>query len=289
MLITRFQDPLKFRDHVQEFLLQHEAENNMIFNILGGIISKRYTGDNLMVSVEEQGDIVLVAIMTPPKNIVLSFTQKLKSIDELVKYLVRNEIFIPGVLGFKKGSKKFATLWSKSKKITFKLAMNEKIYKLEDLNEQVLGTREFIKADLTHESIILNWTKLFIEEALPQEISDFNEDYMQVIKNRIKNGRYFILLDRNKPVSMVHKAGKTPNGNLINAVYTPTHLRRNGYATEVVANISKLLLAEGNKFCFLFTDLSNPTSNKIYQDVGYRPIIDMDQYKFILDEEGIKN
>ena len=283
MLITRFQDPLKFRNHVNEFLLQHEAENNMIFNILEGIISKRYTGDNLMVSVEELGDIVLVAIMTPPKNIVLSFTQKLKSIYELIKFLELNEISIPGVFGFKKGSKKFAKLWCKNNKISYKMVMNERIYKLEKVNEQVLGKREFIKADQTHESKILNWTKLFIAEALPQEISDFNEEYMQLIKDRIKNGRYFMLMDNNEPVSMVHKAGKTPNGNLINAVYTPPHLRRNGYATEVVANISKLILAEGNKFCFLFTDLSNSTSNKIYQDVGYRPIIDMDQYKFMME------
>ena len=82
------------------------------------------------------------------------------------------------------------------------------------------------------------------------------------------------------PLSMVRKAGKTPNGNFINFVYTPPHLRRNGYATEVVANISKMLLEEGNKYCFLFTDLSHPTSNSIYQKVGYRPVIDMNHYKF---------
>ena len=283
MEINRFQDPFKFRNNVRGFLLQHEAENNLIFSILEGIISKRYTGENLMVSVEEGGNIVLAAIMTPPKNVVLSFTRKLKSIDELIKHLELNKISIPGVLGFKKGSKRFAKAWSKINSISFELVMNERIYKLEDVNEQVLGKREFIKADLTRESIILNWTKLFIEEALPGEISDFNDEYVQVIKDRIKNGRYFILMDRNEPVSMVHKAGKTPNGNLINLVYTPPHLRQNGYATEIVANISKLLLAEGNKFCFLFTDLSNPTSNKIYQDVGYKPIIDMDQYEFITE------
>lgn len=80
---------------------------------------------------------------------------------------------------------------------------------------------------------------------------------------------------------MVRKAGKTPNGNLVNFVYTPPHLRRRGYATECVAHLSKRLLEEGNKFCFLFTDLSNLISNSIYQKIGYRPIIDVDQYKFL--------
>ena len=91
----------------------------------------------------------------------------------------------------------------------------------------------------------------------------------------------FLLLDQNEPVSMARKAGKTPNGSLINFVYTPPHFRRNGYATECVAKLSKLLLEEGNKFCFLFTDLANPISNSIYYKIGYRPVIDLDQYNFL--------
>lgn len=53
------------------------------------------------------------------------------------------------------------------------------------------------------------------------------------------------------------------------------------YATECVAKLSKLLLKEGNKYCFLFTDLSNPTSNSIYQKIGYHPVIDENHYRFI--------
>ncbi|GAG73668.1 unnamed protein product, partial [marine sediment metagenome] len=41
------------------------------------------------------------------------------------------------------------------------------------------------------------------------------------------------------------------------------------------------LLEAGNKYCFLFTDLSNPTSNSIYQKVGYKPVIDENHYKFL--------
>jgi hypothetical protein len=36
----------------------------------------------------------------------------------------------------------------------------------------------------------------------------------------------------------------------------------------------------GGRFCFLFTDLANPTSNSIYQTVGYRPVADVDQWSF---------
>ena len=103
---------------------------------------------------------------------------------------------------------------------------------------------------------------------------------MERRRKSIKDQNIFLLLEEGKPVSMVQKAGKTPNGNLVNLVYTPPSLRRRGYATECVAKLSKHLLEEGNKYCFLFTDLANPTSNSIYQKIGYRPIIDFDQIEF---------
>jgi predicted GNAT family acetyltransferase len=44
--------------------------------------------------------------------------------------------------------------------------------------------------------------------------------------------------------------------------------------------MTQMLLDRGGRFCFLFTDLANPTSNSIYQTVGYRPVADVDQWSF---------
>jgi predicted GNAT family acetyltransferase len=44
--------------------------------------------------------------------------------------------------------------------------------------------------------------------------------------------------------------------------------------------LTQQLLDEGRRFCFLYTDLANPTSNSIYQAIGYRPACDVDQYRF---------
>jgi predicted GNAT family acetyltransferase len=73
---------------------------------------------------------------------------------------------------------------------------------------------------------------------------------------------------------MVGVAGPTPNGIRINAVYTPPEFRRRGYASACVAEVSQRMLDSGRKFCFLFTDLANPTSNKIYKAIGYRHVAD---------------
>ncbi|MFW5729522.1 MAG: GNAT family N-acetyltransferase [Spirochaetota bacterium] len=63
-------------------------------------------------------------------------------------------------------------------------------------------------------------------------------------------------------------------------MYTPKAHRRHGYARACVAELTARLIEAGRQFCFLFTDLSNPTSNKIYQQIGYRPVSDHVYWKF---------
>jgi len=61
---------------------------------------------------------------------------------------------------------------------------------------------------------------------------------------------------------------------------------RQGYASALVARLSQHLLDLGYQFINLFTDLQNPTSNAIYQKIGYRPVCDFRMYKFQIDTEG---
>jgi predicted GNAT family acetyltransferase len=63
----------------------------------------------------------------------------------------------------------------------------------------------------------------------------------------------------------------------IGPVYTPPQHRRRGYAGSAVAAASRRALAEGATRCMLFTDLANPTSNKIYAEVGYRRCADWEE------------
>ena len=48
----------------------------------------------------------------------------------------------------------------------------------------------------------------------------------------------------------------------------------------LTAALTQQLLDGGRRFCFLFTDLANPTSNSIYQRIGYRPVSDVDLWSF---------
>jgi predicted GNAT family acetyltransferase len=96
----------------------------------------------------------------------------------------------------------------------------------------------------------------------------------------VSEGRVF-LWDDGGAVAQTVVVGATPNGARIGGVYTPETNRRRGYATALVAEVSRAQLAEGRKFCFLFTDLANPTSNSIYPKVGYRAVADFREYDFV--------
>ncbi|MFI6356444.1 GNAT family N-acetyltransferase [Streptomyces sp. NPDC050743] len=82
------------------------------------------------------------------------------------------------------------------------------------------------------------------------------------------------------PVSV---AGMNPliGGQIqVDVVYTPAHLRGRGYAGAVTAEVSRAALAAGARDVVLFADLANPTSNALYQRLGYRTLTDWAAYDF---------
>jgi GNAT superfamily N-acetyltransferase len=75
----------------------------------------------------------------------------------------------------------------------------------------------------------------------------------------------------------VHLTAANPPANgvvRVGPVYTPAEHRGHGYASRAVAEVSRQYVDQGVRCC-LFTDQANPTSNKIYEAIGYRPVVDM--------------
>jgi predicted GNAT family acetyltransferase len=87
-------------------------------------------------------------------------------------------------------------------------------------------------------------------------------------------------IEGSEPVAMAAHAGPTPNGIRVNFVYTPEPNRGKGFASNLVAHISQHQLDAGKRFVFLHTDQFNPTSNRIYQRIGYRPVADSERWEF---------
>jgi predicted GNAT family acetyltransferase len=104
----------------------------------------------------------------------------------------------------------------------------------------------------------------------------------QHVQTTARERRLFVWCDPapGRIVSMAIWTGLTPHGVRIGMVYTPPEFRGRGYASNCVAALTQRLLDSGRTFCFLFTDLANPTSNKIYRAIGYRHVCDFRKILF---------
>ncbi|MDQ1654805.1 MAG: hypothetical protein QOI35_4005 [Cryptosporangiaceae bacterium] len=97
---------------------------------------------------------------------------------------------------------------------------------------------------------------------------------------RIRLPRIGLWEDGGQPVSTALSLPPAAGVARIGAVYTPPEQRRHGYASAVTAAVSQRALDSGAHTCMLYTDLANPTSNAIYQAIGYRRIGDSEVRRF---------
>ncbi len=177
-------------------------------------------------------------------------------------------------------ARRFAELWQKRTGRVAELHTAERAFRLTKVipPRSIAGAMRL--AEARDRALIVAWLVAFGAEALretrdPAEMASFAD---RLIDRR--GGRALYLWEDARPVSMTLASAVTPHGSRIGAVYTPPELRGRGYASALVAGVSQLELDRGRRFCFLFTDLANPTSNKIYQAIGYEPVCDVDDYRF---------
>lgn len=125
--------------------------------------------------------------------------------------------------------------------------------------------------------LLIKWYKEFDTEAMVN-MGGTPESIEKIVNHHLQQNTAYIWEDE-VPVSMLFCAGSTPNSKRIGPVYTPPEYRQRGYATTSVAELTQRLLTGDGQFCCLFTNLANPTSNKIYRQIGYLPVADWHEYK----------
>jgi predicted GNAT family acetyltransferase len=122
------------------------------------------------------------------------------------------------------------------------------------------------------------WIEDFMLEAVP---NDPPMDGVEFARKRIKAGQFFVIEKRGKLLSMAGKTRDIGTSCSINGVYTPKPERKQGYASLVTAKLTQHLLKEGRRETSLYTDMTNPTSNKIYQKIGYKFVCDSIHYGIV--------
>jgi uncharacterized protein len=277
MLLRRFTSADRFRAATTEFLARHEAHNNLLLGIAAGLADRQVRAATAYMAMVEDADggPASVALMTPPWNLLLSWPFHDAAISLVADDLLAGDRQPPGVLGQSRLAERFARTWQERTGAEPRLMLAQRIYQLERV-EPVAGVPgRLVRADDGHRSMVIDWLAGFDRDAgtTPPISADERADSFL----RGPDRELYLWFDGG-PVSMAATAGPTPHGLRISAVYTPPELRRRGYASACVAALSQRVLDSGRRYCFLFTDLANPTSNHIYQQIGYQGVSDVDLY-----------
>jgi GNAT superfamily N-acetyltransferase len=118
-------------------------------------------------------------------------------------------------------------------------------------------------------ALLLAWHLAFAEE-----IGEPGTHAERLVDERTASGGLTLWEAGDAPVSMAGISPRVAGTVRVSTVYTPPEYRGHGYAAAVTAEISRAAREAGAAETLLFTDLANPTSNGVYQRIGFRPVSD---------------
>lgn len=161
-----------------------------------------------------------------------------------------------------------------------RVGQHTRLFELGDLVEPRPVTGRLRPATLAEQPLVTSWYDAFMADADEQAGREPGESPHESptadeMTRRIASGRVFVWVDDDdRPVNLTAATPPAYGVSRIGPVYTPREERGRGYASAGVHAVSALLRGEGERPC-LFTDQANPTSNKIYEAIGYRRVVDM--------------
>lgn len=270
--LVKYEDLTLFKKDVISYLEQFEAENNLVLGVLLSI-NENEKNPLLMATVIKDNNIGLVLLQTHPGQIILSksvsFTSKdIHVIGEKLSNTLQD---IPGFIGEKKLTTDLARYVSNLKGIQANVFMDQKIYKLEKVVKKTNTHGKLRRIIEKDHHTIKEWVYQFCYET-NQPIS--LEEADKKAKLMINKGNFVAWVVNEELVSMAYATRPTQNNITISYVYTPISERKKGYASDCISTFTQNLLDRGYKTTSLYTDISNPTSNKIYIQIGYEAIMD---------------
>lgn len=275
------EDVEEFLTGARDFLYSRPALHTLVLTVTEALRARGAGASGVEAPLfgwlEYGGEVHAALFRTPPRRLNLTPLTP-EAADLLAARLSRLGRPLPGVTAVPDTAAAFAEAWGRRTGAVPAVRDRRRLYRLGTLTPPapLPDGRGRVAGDEDGEQVAL-WNYDFaaaIGEAPPAPPGPAAE--------RSVGGRSFMFweLADGTPVSM---AGVTPMvaGQMrVGPVYTPAHLRGRGYAGAVTAEVSRAAQAAGAEEVVLFTDLANPTSNSVYQRLGYVPVTDFTAVDF---------
>lgn len=269
-----------FFQHALSFLEKEPAVHSFIISL-----GRRYEQNSWPLSllargIDDSGKVVIAGIQTEPDRSLIMSNATEEVACQFADQLSKKKLKLPGVQGPVPAVDAFAESWNSSSKNRKELSANMRLFELQKVIPPRKPTGFFRLASASDENLLLQWLQEFHDEAVPHDPKRSESEMRQDIQEGISKEQFFLWEDNGNPVCLVGSRRETETEKWVAPVYTPKNLRGKGYATALVAEVSAQFVKAGKRG-MLFTDLANPTSNSIYQKVGYNPVADFKHFLFL--------
>jgi RimJ/RimL family protein N-acetyltransferase len=177
---------------------------------------------------------------------------------------------LPGVNGESAAIEAFAAAWTARTGARARVFRRMRMHRLDalvDPDPPPPGAAAI--AGPEHRELLVAWY-----EAFGAEIDEAAADVRPAVDDRISYGGATLWLVEGEPVAFAGTTRAVAGTLRIAPVYTPPEHRGHGYAAGATAAATRAALDRGVREVILYTDLANPTSNRLYARLGYRPVED---------------
>lgn len=274
MRVEATDDPASYRAAVSGLLEADPLVNTVMLSVLS---VERTGAPATYLSVHDGDELVGTALCTPPHQLLLG-TMPDEAVVPVAEAFARTNADAPGVEGEAAQVVAFAARW---RELTGREA--EPHHGLRLFRLGTLGTadapgaaRVADPADTAGLRLATDWFEAFAAE-IEQPMA--REHAAASAGEKLAGGRLWWWDDAGEPMCLAGHTIPQHGFARIGPVYTPPRHRGHGYASALTADLSRRIRAGGNDVC-LFTDVRNPTTNKIYTAIGYEPVGDRVRYSF---------
>jgi predicted GNAT family acetyltransferase len=228
--------------------------------------------DSMFLTLSSNAAVIGAALQTPLYPLLCNAIP-LTAMAPVVAHLAEQFPNLVGVRGVRNTAVSFAECWRGVTGRAGTMSTEERLYRLGTLRTPngVAGTARLATGD--DRARLVDWVESFFEETFSHVRDDATGE--RFIDRANKVGDRFVLWTVDAtPVSTAMLRAPAAGVSRIGPVFTPQHRRCHGYGSAVTAAACELAHRSGTDGVVLFADLANPTSNAIYQNIGFEAVVD---------------
>ncbi|HOX46142.1 MAG TPA: GNAT family N-acetyltransferase [Myxococcota bacterium] len=213
-----------------------------------------------------------LALQTPPRNLVLGPMPEEAAACLAVELRARGAE-LPGVLGPVAAARAFAGAFRPPGGAPACERMAMRLYRCAAPRPPARPVPGRLRPGAWEEADLLTaWQAAFIRET---GVSDDPAHAREAAEVHLHEGRMYVWEDeRGVARACIAHGGRALGLARVYGVFTPPAARGRGLAAAMTAALTARLLEGHASAAVLFADLANPTSNGVYQRVGYTPVSD---------------